>query len=121
MILVDTSIWADHLAKKNGTLFEMLQDASVLMHPFVIGEIALGNLPQREVVLQILEGVPSAAIASTSEVLRFIERHDLAGSGVGYVDAHLVASALMENATLWTRDKRLRAVAERLGVAAEFN
>ena len=91
------------------------------MHPFVLGEISLGNLPKREAVLTILGGVPEASIASTGEAQRFIERHKIAGSGVGYVDVHLIASCLIDSATLWTRDKRLYAVADCIGVSVDLD
>ncbi len=88
------------------------------MHPFVVGEMACGNLRDRESILELLQDLPAAAVAENDEVLQFIERHDLHGKGVGYVDVHLLASvALTEGASLWTRDKRLRVVAQRLGCA----
>ena len=88
------------------------------MHPFVVGEIACGNLQDRSSVLELLQDLPAASVAESDEVLHFIERHALHGKGIGYVDVHLLASvALTEGATLWTRDKRLYAIAEGLGRA----
>ena len=88
------------------------------MHPFVVGEIACGNLQDRSSVLELLQDLPAASVAESDEVLHFIERHALHGKGIGYVDVHLLASvALAEGATLWTRDKRLHAVAVDLGRA----
>lgn len=119
MILVDTSVWVDHLRERDPTLAELLVDEQVAGHPFVLGEIALGHLRQRETVLAFLADLPQAEVATEAEVLDFIHRQSLFGSGVGYVDCHLLASAhLTPWGSLWTRDRRLRAVAERLGIAA---
>ncbi len=119
MILVDTSVWVDHLRAGDKMLAGLLEAGRVLAHPFVIGELALGNLRQRELVLTTLQDLPRAGVATDHEVLRFISQHALFGLGIGYVDAHLLAAVrLTAAAALWTRDKRLRGVAERLGVAA---
>jgi predicted nucleic acid-binding protein len=119
MILVDTSIWADHWRDRDSTLAGLLNSRSVLTHPFVIGEIALGYLRQRHSVLDELQRLPVANVASDQEVLQFIELHGLVGLGIGYIDAHLLATArLTQGALLWTRDKRLHGAAERLGLAA---
>ena len=116
MILVDTSVWVDHLRGNDPQLTALLHRAEVLMHPFVLGEIACGNLSTRGSVLALLRQLPTAAVASGEEVLGFIERHDLHGQGVGYVDVHLLASvALRPGTRLWTRDSRLRGAAQRLG------
>ena len=118
MILVDTPIWVDHLRSGNATLGALLDASRVLVHPFVVGEIALGNLSRREVVLAALNDLPSALVATDPEVLGYIDRHALFGRGVGYVDAHLLASTgLTAGAKLWTSDRRLRAVATLLGLA----
>jgi predicted nucleic acid-binding protein len=118
MILIDTSVWIDHLRTANEVLSELLEAGSVLAHPFVIGEIALGYLRQREAILSALHDLPQATVATDPEVLAFIEGHALAGLGIGYVDVHLLASVrLTAGAALWTRDKRLTGVAERLGVS----
>lgn len=119
MILADTSVWIDHLRTRDPTLERLLMEGRVLSHPFVIGELALGNLRQRDVVLTALADLPQAATAEDHELLSFIERQTLHGLGIGYVDAHLLAATcLTPDARLWTRDKRLRSVAERLGCAA---
>jgi hypothetical protein len=119
VILVDTSVWIDHLRAGDEPLAARLQAGEVLAHPWVIGELALGNLGQRQVILSSLRRLPQAAVATDEEVLLFIERNNLAGLGIGYVDAHLLASTrLSPGATLWTRDRRLSKVAEGLGLAA---
>jgi predicted nucleic acid-binding protein len=121
VILVDTSVWVDHLRHGEARLVEFLDAGQVLAHPFVTGELALGVLRQRELVLELLHELPQAAVATDEEVLALIARDGLAGSGVGYVDAHLIASArLTPEATLWTRDKRLHSVAAGLELAAAF-
>lgn len=118
MILVDTSVWIGHLREGDPALAGWLNSGRVLTHPFVIGELALGHLRQRETVLGALSDLPLASLATDAEVLRFIGAHDLHGRGVGYIDAHLLAAArLTAGAELWTRDRRLHDVARRLGVA----
>ena len=120
MILIDTSVWVDHLRVGDAALERLLDSGAVLGHPFVIGELALGNLRQRNFVLNALRELPQATAVADEEVLHFIDRRALFGLGIGYVDAHLLASArLTADAKLWTRDRRLRAVAMRLGLAAE--
>lgn len=116
MILVDTSVWVDHLRRGDAKLVDLLERANVLMHPFVVGEIACGSLRDRVSILELLQDLPAAAVAEGEEVLRFVEHHALHGKGIGYVDVHLLASvALTQGAKLWTRDKRLRLVAQALG------
>jgi hypothetical protein len=118
VILVDTSVWVDHLRSGDARLAALLQAGDVLAHPFVTGEIALGNLKQRQTVLTALANLPQALVASDSEVLHFIDRNNLAGLGIGYIDAHLLASARLDAGTkIFTRDKRLQAVAIRLSLA----
>ncbi len=117
MILVDTSVWVDHLRKGDRGLAELLTASKVLMHPFVIGELACGNLRKRDQILALLTDLPRAAVATAEEVLFFIEQRTLMGRGLGYVDVHLLASvALYGTVRLWTRDKRLRSAADSLGV-----
>ena len=119
MILVDSSVWIDHFRHGESALVGLLDTGRVLTHPFVIGELALGNLRQREQVLALLEELPRALVATEAEVLHFIGRHALFGMGIGYVDAHLLAGArLTPDTSIWTRDKRLRAAAETLSLAA---
>ena len=118
MILVDTSVWVDHLRAGDDDLAELLDAGSVLVHPFVIGELALGALRRRQLILESLGDLPRAPVATDQEVLEFIDRHALWGLGIGYVDAHLLASArLTPGAALWTRDKRLAGAAEGLRLA----
>ena len=115
MILVDTSVWVDHLRRGDRQLVALLESASVLTHPFIVDEIACGTLADRKVVLELLQDLPAARVADADEVLAFIERHRLFGKGVGYVDVHLLAAvALSDGSSLWTRDKRLKAAAESL-------
>ncbi len=119
MILVDTSVWIDHLRAGDNDLVALLGRVQVLTHPFVVGELACGNLRNREEVLGLLKGCPHAQVAQDAEVLEFIARNRLMGRGIGYVDAHLLASvALAGSAKLWTRDRRLAALAGDLGLAS---
>jgi predicted nucleic acid-binding protein len=118
MILVDTSVWVDHLRARDELLAGLLETGRVLAHPFVTGEIALGSLHQRELVLSALQDLPQASVATDHEVLHFIDQHALSGRGIGYVDVHLLAAVrLMPGTVLWTRDKRLLGVANELGLA----
>ncbi len=118
MILVDTSIWVDHLRAGNTKLAALLTEGTALTHPFVIGELALGGFRQRRAVLIDLSDLPEAVVATDAEVLRFLDRHALFGRGVGYVDVHLLAAArLTADAKLWTYDRRLHDVADALGLA----
>lgn len=111
MILVDTSVWIDHLHRSIPPLVQALEREDVLTHPFVIGEIACGELKNRQEVLTLLSALPSAVVATDEEVLRLIQRHRMMGKGLGYIDVHLIASAMLtESAQLWTHDKRLEAV-----------
>ncbi len=119
MILVDTSVWVDHLRTGNQALADLLDAGGVLAHSFVIGELALGHLRRREALLTALADLPQASVATDTEVLGFIDRHALFGHGVGYVDIHLLAAVRLTAGTaLWTLDKRLHAIAARLGLAA---
>jgi predicted nucleic acid-binding protein len=119
VILVDTSVWINHLRAADERLAALLDAREVLGHPFVTGEVALGNLPRRDVVLSELCDLPLAAVATDAEVLDLIERQALFGRGIGYVDAHLLAAVrLTADCRLWTGDRRLRAVAAELGLAA---
>lgn len=118
MILVDTSVWVDHLRRGDAGLVALLERSAVVMHPFVVGEIACGSLRDRASILELLQDLPATVVAMPDEVLKFIESHELHGKGIGYVDAHLLASvALTPGARLWTRDARLRRTAELLGCA----
>jgi predicted nucleic acid-binding protein len=117
VILVDTSVWVEHLRRGLPRLATLLQEGEVLIHPWVIGELACGNLRNRSQVLDLLQGLPEAPLASDAEVLLLIERDRLMGRGIGYVDAHLLAAARLSACRLWTQDRRLAAVAEEQGVA----
>ena len=118
MILVDTSVWVDHLRTGDRVLGQLLDSGGVLGHRFVTSELALGNLRERDLVLSALRELPQATVASDDEVLHFIDRQALFGLGIGYVDAHLLAAVLLTlGAKLWTRDKRLQAAATQLGLA----
>lgn len=117
MVLVDTSVWIDHLRAHNTVLSELLEQGTVLCHPFVIGEIALGSLVNRASVLDPLRNLPPATVAHDDEVLQFISSNNLFAQGIGYVDAHLLASVrLTPHASLWSRDRRLREVAAKLSL-----
>lgn len=117
MILVDTSVWVDHLRQNNAPLVKLLDAGRVLIHPFVIGEIALGHLRQRQAILAALSDLPRTLVATDEEAMNFIERHALHGSGIGYIDVHLLAAVrLTEGAALWTTDRRLHRVADALGL-----
>jgi predicted nucleic acid-binding protein len=119
VILVDTSIWIDHFRSTNPILRSRLNDQRVLIHPFVMGELALGRFPGRDSILSDLDALPWSALASDPEVVRLIDREALSGSRIGYIDAHLLAAVrLTSGATLWSRDKRLHAVASWLNLAA---
>jgi hypothetical protein len=118
VILVDTSVWVDHLRASDEVLVGLLDAGMVLAHPFVIGELALGNLGRRETVLSALSDLPRAVVATNAEVLHLIDRHTLFGCGAGYIDIHLLAAVrLTTGAELWTRDKRLHGLAAQLGLA----
>ena len=115
MILVDTSVWIDHLHRADEHLVGLLSDGSVMGHPMVIGEIALGTLKERARILEALDDLPMAVSASDDEVLSFIGQRGLFGKGLNLVDAHLLASVILTpEARLWTRDRRLREMAAEL-------
>jgi predicted nucleic acid-binding protein len=119
VIIVDTSVWIDHLRKSDLVLADLLENGRVLTHPFVTGEIALGSLSRRSAVLDALRGLPQAIVARDDEVMVLIERDRLFSAGIGYIDAHLLAAAkLTPGASIWTRDRRLREVSVRLGLSA---
>ena len=117
MILADTSLWIDHLRVRNERLAAALDGANVVTHPFVIGELACGNLRQRREALAFLHWLPSTKVATHSEVIALIENSKLMGRGIGYVDAHLLAAAaLSHDVAIWTLDARLATVAKDLGL-----
>ena len=118
MILADTSVWIDHLRAGDEELVTLLNSTLVLTHPFVIGELACGNLRNRSEVLALLGDLPQVTVATDAEVLFFVEEHRLMGRGIGYIDAHLLAAvSLASPARIWTRDKRLRALAAEFSIA----
>ena len=116
MILVDTSVWVSHLRRRNARLANLLEQGLVTCHPFVTGELACTGLRDRGEILTLLAALPQAPQADHHEVMHLITSADLAGSGIGWVDAHLLASARLMSGRLWTRDGVLADVAERLGV-----
>ena len=119
MILVDTSVWVDHLRKGDRALERLLQMGEVLCHPFIVGEIAMGSLKNRS-VLDAMQRLPKPLFARDDEVLRFIGQRKLFGLGIGYIDAHLLTSVqITPGALLWTRDKRLHALATAMALASE--
>jgi predicted nucleic acid-binding protein len=116
-VLVDTSVWVDHLRRGSGELARLLEDGSVLGHPFVVGELACGSLARRDEILGLLQQLPQPPLVGHEEALRFVERRRLAGSGVGWVDVHLLASAVLGDCRLWTLDRALGRAAARVGIA----
>jgi len=117
LILVDTSVWIDHLNKGLPQLAEALNNEEVLSHPFVIGELACGQIRMRREILGLLSNLPGSLVATDEEALALIELHRLMGTGMSYADVHVLASAMLTNgARIWTRDKRLAAIATMLGV-----
>jgi predicted nucleic acid-binding protein len=119
VILVDSSVWIEHLRRSNEILTDLLDRQQVLMHPFVVGELALGHLRPRNMVLGVLQVLDQVIVARDDEVMRLIDEERLFAIGLGYVDAHLLASVRLTPGTfLWTRDKRLSAAAERLSLGA---
>jgi predicted nucleic acid-binding protein len=119
-MLVDTSVWIDHLRRGNLKLASYLELAEVLCHPFVIGELACGSLRNRDSILSLLDALPQAPIAQHQEVLAFIDAHRLIGAGIGWIDAHLLASTKLAGTVLWTLDRRLADVANDLGIRAQL-
>jgi predicted nucleic acid-binding protein len=122
MILVDTSVWIDHISVSDPLLVSLLGEERVVAHPFVIGEISLGSLRNREGVLGALLDLPSVPVATPEETFFLIERERLFNRGIGYVDTSLLASArLQPGIKIWTRDKRLKSVADELGLSATLS
>lgn len=117
MTLVDTSVWVDHLRHASDRLSSLLQEEQVLCHPFIIGELACGNLANRVQLLSLLAALPASPVVEHGEALHFIESHELHGQGLGWIDIHLLASALLGRCQLWTHDAPLRKAASRLGIA----
>ena len=107
MILVDTSVWIDHLRKTDPKLYELLHRGEVCIHPVIIGELAIGNLKNRVEIVQLLKALHEVLVATDEEVLQFIEKRHLYGKGLSYIDIHLLASSLINKVSLWTKDKKL--------------
>ena len=117
MVLVDTSIWVTHLRRGSRQLETLLMDAEVMCHPFIIGELACGNLKNRNEIIALLQSLPMASVIEFDEFLFFIDRNQLMGKGIGFVDIHLLASAQLTGIPLWTADKRLKSAANQFDVA----
>ena len=121
MILADTTVWVDHFRAANDKLRELLENERIVMHPFIVAELALGSLKQRTVQLKALDDLPAVPVARLDEVRRMIEARSLYSRGIGLIDAHLIASCLIDPPTLlWTADKRLAVIAKTLGIAANL-
>ena len=118
MILVDTSVWIQHLRKGSERLMSLLYNEEVLSHPFVLGELACGSLQNREKILQLIKSLPPAHIAEHEEVMHFLDTEELYGRGLGWIDVHLLASTLLSGTTIWTLDKKLQNIASKLGISA---
>ena len=116
MVLVDTSVWVDHLRFGNPRLASLLEEGDVVCHPFIIGELACGNLPNRTDTLSRLHNLPRTGVAGQDEVISLIEAHRLMGIGLGFIDVHLLASARLTGTPLWTRDLQLKKAAAKLDV-----
>jgi predicted nucleic acid-binding protein len=116
MVLVDTSVWVEHLRRGEPKLVSLLENAEVLCHPFIVGELACGNLHRRGEVLRLLSALPSLPAVSSGEILPFIERNRLQGKGLGLIDMHLLASCTLAGQPLWTLDRRLARAAASLAV-----
>lgn len=117
-MLVNTSVWVDHLRRRNAALVELLDQSQVWTHPFVIGELACGNLARRTVLLGSLSELPQVQTVSHAEALSFVETRGLMGRGLGWIDMHLLAAAVLAKLPFWTVDRRLAAVALELGIGA---
>ncbi len=117
MVLVDTSIWVNHLRKGDRQLGRLLVDGDVACHPYIVGELACGNIKNRHEILTLLQALPSTTTADITEFLFFVEQNQLSGTGIGFVDVHLLASAKLSGIPLWTADKKLRDAALHLKVS----
>jgi predicted nucleic acid-binding protein len=117
VILVDTSVWVEHLRSGNAELRELLEDGEVMCHLFVIGELACGSMRNRSQILELLKSLPSAPLAEHTEALHFLNKHRLFGHGLGWIDIHLLAAASLAGTRLWTRDRALKTATEHLGIS----
>jgi predicted nucleic acid-binding protein len=118
MVLVDTSVWVAHFRSGDVGLEALLEEAHVVSHPFIVGELACGNLKNRTGILSLLQALPAAVLVDHEEVMFFIENHGLMGKGLGYIDMHLIASAVMTRVPIWTLDKELNGVCSKLGIVS---
>ena len=116
MVLVDTSVWVLHLREEDVELERLLNDGAVVCHPFIVGELACGNLKNRSEILSLLQALPIALQAEHEDVIPFIDNYKLMGKGLGYIDIHLLASALLTEVSIWTLDKKLDGVSAKLGI-----
>lgn len=116
MVLVDTSVWIDHLKRRDDVLVALLEDGEVACHPFIIGELACGGIQNRPEILSLLLALPSLTKAGDDEVLLFVDHHRLMGRGLGLIDLHLLASCMLAGVPLWTRDAKLAGAATKLGL-----
>jgi hypothetical protein len=116
MVLVDTSIWISHFRENNSHLKKLLIDESVTCHPFIVGELACGNIKNRKEIILLLQALPQTLVAEGDEILAFIEHNKIMGIGIGLIDVHLLASALLTNLPLWTSDKKLRTTASKFNI-----
>ncbi|MBD3223815.1 MAG: PIN domain-containing protein [Caldithrix sp.] len=116
MILVDTSVWIDHLHKTNLHLNRLLEEGLVYIHPFIIGELACGNIKNRDEIIKLLQNLPEVKTTDHDEIIYFIEKHKLHGKGLGYIAIHLLASCKIGNTKLYTHDKKLITIAKELNV-----
>jgi len=116
MVLVDTSVWVSHLRDGDVGLEKLLNDGEVVCHPFIVGELACGNLKNRHEILTYLQSLPMAILAEEEEALKFIENNQLMGKGLGYIDVHLIASAVLTDVPLWTLDKTLDKFTKKIGI-----
>jgi predicted nucleic acid-binding protein len=114
MVLVDTSVWVEHFRSGNIGLEKLLNEGSVVCHQFIVGELACGNLSNRYEILSLLQALPLANHAEDEEVMHFIENYSLMGKGLGYIDVHLIASAMLTKVPIWTLDKKLKEVSSKL-------
>lgn len=116
MVLVDTSVWVSHFRESNSNLEKLLNDGDVTCHPFILGELACGNIKNRDVILSLMQALPMARQVEHDEVLKFIENKKLMGKGLGYIDVHLLASAALSDALLWSLDNKLNEMSSRLDI-----
>lgn len=116
MVLVDTSVWISHLRHSNSRLQKLLNEGRVVSHPFIIGELACGNLSNRTEIISLMQSLPMLEAVEDEELLIFIEHNKMMGQGLGFVDIHLMAAAVMADIPLWTQDKKLKLACSQLGL-----